>query len=607
MDNFFDDTWEVGRQEHGVLQECKHTVSNHISPSSSSTIKPSKAEHFNDSPQSLSTNINAFLLSSTTSPSSATSSSILSEKFGSYSPSLPMFTNRPTSSHPVPKELSSNQPNPTNIPTKDTTRMNQKTTRMIIKDDFISLTYNGSMLVFTLDPCDLKPLPTGPVEISRMRKRRIICRPKPDDFNPCEDLLGSLVLRVCTWFISVSAVTGNLITLVVILLNRRKVSNHKLLMCTLALSSFCMGLYLFILAVIDAKTSGEYRKYVKEWQHGVGCKVAGFLSIFSTEVSVFILNIITLERYYTILFPLHQNKWMTVKQTTVLLVLSFFVAVILAALPLIGISSYTKVAICLPFDVTTPSSKAYVTFLLVSNGACFFTVLFAYMKMYLNIQHTARATFAELNVAKKMAVIVLTNFACWAPIAVFSIIAIYGEPLIDVPTSKFLMVFVLPINALTNPFLYFLITKRFRHDLRTVFDRCRICASSPCSRQRRESFRTSITRTTHRTRSRSSSGNSLISMFRRPPGKTSTDYQSSTPRHSLPRGSADRRSSILQRSVTYISGQKTRRESYVMAAKNRIHLEDVENIDDNMTFVDCWQNEQNTKNYDIRTLYESAC
>lgn len=692
VENVFDDTWEVGRQEHGVLQECKYATD--IAPDlPRSTINPRGTQNSNGSPSNLletpSTSAShitpsptlpkvtlspssKFTNQPTTAVSKIRSSSLanfssshnkissppfdssnlpiklrksvlnISKKSTSFSSSFRNTAKEfetsttqsdkkhasspvtslptPTSHTKLPSIQSTHSLYPTKLPPRFPTRLYRRTTRMHAQNDFLTLSYNDSLLVFTLDPCDLGPLPTGRIEVSQLRKKRVICRPKPDDFNPCEDMFGSMALRVSAWFISVCAAIGNLVTLFVILLNRRKVSNHKLLMCTLAFSSLCMAVYLIILAAVDARTKGNYNKYAQEWQHGIGCKVAGFLSIFSTELSVFTLNIITLERYYTILFPLHQTKWMTVKQTAISLVLSFLAALVLAALPLTGISSYTKVAICLPFDVTSLASKAYVTFLLASNGASFFAVLFAYTKMYLNIQRTARVTFVDLNIARKMAVIVLTNFTCWAPVATFSSIAIYGEPLMDVPTSKFLMVFVFPINALTNPFLYFLITKRFQKDLRTIFDRCRCCAgSSSLRRERTESFiRTSFTRTA-KSRSRSGSGNSVISMFRRSPGRVSTDLQLSTPRHSVPRGSEDRRPSMLQRTVTFLlpilNGRRLSKEDTMacnpkMARKKSYDLAVTNNVlHDNMACLVSDHREDHLNNNECETLnvYESAC
>ena len=645
MDQLSEDVGETGGEKYGALQECKHTEGadtefpemNHLN-GSSLPKKPNLPSMF---PPSLSifTNQSTRLLrkrrklsssssgNHKTTPSQPGPPSNLRPKLhrstrqDAQDPTTPDSSKSfPTSSFAHNTKLSSKHSNhsPTNMSVK-----RRRITRSPIQNDFVSLSYNGSLLLFTLHPCD--PEPAGRIAEVQLRKKRIICRRKADEFNPCEDLLGSLALRVSTWLIAVCATTGNLVTLIVILLNRRKVSNHKLLMCTLAFSSLCMGVYLFILAAVDAGTRGSYNKHAKQWQQGVGCKIAGFLSVFSTELSVLTLNIITLERYYTILFPLHQAKWMTVKQTTISLVLSFFTAFLLAVLPLTGISSYTKVAICLPFDVRSLISKAYVTFLLASNGASFFAVLFAYTKMYLNIQHTARGTFTDLNIAKKMAVIVLTNFLCWAPIAVFSLFAIYGEPLIDVPMSKFLMVFVFPINALTNPFLYFLVTKRFQQDLRTIVDRCPVCVcfagASYSGRGRTESVRTSFTRTSKwRSRSRSSSSaNTLNTIFRRPPRRNSTDNQNIARRLSVSRGVEERHGSMLQRTVTFLLpkskrqnaevdtmfiSKTLRRKSYQIAARNNNILPEERRTCLIPSYHEC---PQNRKKCEIHFVCESAC
>lgn len=466
---------------------------------------------------------------------------------------------------------------------------------------------NNSSNPLTLDPCDVHSLPSGTVPVANTRKKKVVCLPRPDDFNPCEDLLGSVGLRVCTWLVTLFATVGNLVKLLVILLNRRKVSNHKLLMCTLAFSNLCMGLYLLVLASVDLESRGHYNQYAKEWQYGSGCKIAGFLSIFSTELAVFTLIIITLERYYTIVYPLHQNMWMTLRQTVISLVFSVIAAVVLAALPLTNVSSYSKVAICLPFNVENTISKIYVTFLLVSNGAAFFAILFSYIKMYRSIQHSAGASFADLNIAKKIALIVITNFSCWAPVAMFSLIAIYGQPLIDVPTSKFLLVFVFPINAFTNPFLYFLGTKRFKHDLHRLLRHCGLCKTCLSLRYGRRNRTISVRMTTTRTfltsvtrtRTRSNSGLSMISNPRRASSRTSSDLSQSnlTPRNSVPKESV-RRNSLFRGHVSFLlpsglafsdrrhnsfGARAGRRKSYDLAVTvNNVLTDTPRNIQDNI-------------------------
>lgn len=41
---------------------------------------------------------------------------------------------------------------------------------------------------------------------------------------------------------------------------------------------------------------------------GVGCKVAGFLTVFATELSVFTLVVITSERWYTITYAINLTR-----------------------------------------------------------------------------------------------------------------------------------------------------------------------------------------------------------------------------------------------------------------------------------------------------------
>lgn len=45
----------------------------------------------------------------------------------------------------------------------------------------------------------------------------VACSPAPDAFNPCEDIMGSAPLRVLIWIISVLALLGNTIVLLVLL------------------------------------------------------------------------------------------------------------------------------------------------------------------------------------------------------------------------------------------------------------------------------------------------------------------------------------------------------------------------------------------------------
>jgi hypothetical protein len=61
----------------------------------------------------------------------------------------------------------------------------------------------------------------------------------------------------------------------------------------------------------------------------------------------------------------------------------------------------------------------------------------------------------DSTLAKRMMFIILTDFACWFPVIIISILALTGN-LYD-PTKQvyaWIAVFVLPINSSINPLLY---------------------------------------------------------------------------------------------------------------------------------------------------------
>lgn len=97
--------------------------------------------------------------------------------------------------------------------------------------------------------------------------------------------------------------------------------------------------------------------------------------------------------------------------------------------------------------------------------------------MYLSIvSQQTRATINDMTVAKRMALLVFTDFACWAPIAFFGLTAVAGYPLINVTKSKILLVFFYPLNSCANPFLYAILTKQYRRDFFILTSRYGFCS-----------------------------------------------------------------------------------------------------------------------------------
>lgn len=251
----------------------------------------------------------------------------------------------------------------------------------------------------------------------------------------------------------------------VLIFSRSKMDVPRFLVCNLAAADFFMGIYLGFLAVVDASTLGEFRMYAIPWQMSAGCQLAGFLGVLSSELSVYTLAVITLERNYAITHAMHLNKRLSLKHAGYIMACGWSFALVMALLPVFGVSDYRKFAICLPFETTTgPASLTYVVFLMFINGVAFFTLMGCYLKMYCAIRGSQAWNSNDSRIAKRMALLVFTDFICWSPIAFFSLTAAFGLQLISLEQAKVFTVFVLPLNSCCNPFLYAILTKQFKKD-----------------------------------------------------------------------------------------------------------------------------------------------
>ncbi|XP_055900191.1 leucine-rich repeat-containing G-protein coupled receptor 5-like isoform X3 [Biomphalaria glabrata] len=295
-------------------------------------------------------------------------------------------------------------------------------------------------------------------------KAAITCKPMPGPFMPCDDLFGWWSLRCGVWFVFMLALLGNGVVFFVSVTSKSKMDVPRFLICNLAMADFFMGIYLGILAIVDASTLGQFKKYAIQWQMSASCLVAGVLGVLSSELSVFTLTVITLERFYAITHAMQLNKRLSLKHAACIMLGGWLWSFSLAMMPLFGISDYRKFAVCLPFEIEDVISKSYVCFIMVFNGISFFIILSCYLIMYISIRDSQAWNSNDTRVAKRMALLVFTDFLCWAPIAFLSLAAAFGKNLIHLNEAKVLTIFVLPLNSCANPFLYAFFTKQFKRD-----------------------------------------------------------------------------------------------------------------------------------------------
>ncbi|XP_058880813.1 follicle-stimulating hormone receptor isoform X3 [Acipenser ruthenus] len=304
----------------------------------------------------------------------------------------------------------------------------------------------------------------------------VTCSPKPDAFNPCEDIMGYIFLRVLIWFISIMTITGNLVVLVVLLTSRYKLTVPRYLMCNLAFADLCMGIYLLLIASVDIQTQSQYYNYGISWQTGPGCSIAGFFTVFASEFSVYTLTVITLERWHTITYAMQLERKVRLRHVLAIMVGGLVFSFIIALLPILGVSSYMKVSICLPMDIESLVSQSYIVFTLLLNMIAFIAVCVCYVRIYLTVRNpNFISRNSDTRIAKRMAILIFTDFLCMAPISFFAISASLKVPLITVTNSKVLLVLFYPINSCCNPFLYAFFTKTFKRDFFILMSKFGCC------------------------------------------------------------------------------------------------------------------------------------
>ncbi|XP_041453756.1 G-protein coupled receptor GRL101-like [Lytechinus variegatus] len=309
----------------------------------------------------------------------------------------------------------------------------------------------------------------------------------------CGRLYPSVVLRIAGWIIGLTSLVGNL-TALILRVRQEQLTVQTLLIMNLAVADCIMGIYMIVITSVDIYFGNLYFLSAPLWRQSYLCKFSSFLAFLSSECSVFTLAIMTVDRFICILFPFSVYR-LTVKSAGTAMVFLWLVMCILSIIPnlvpadLPGFYGLSDVCVGLPLHAESeeigrlvytverrydkflieyvveehtvrPSwLYAIITFIGV-NMFLFMVILVCYIMMFIQVmrstQSVANAALRnrEIKVARKMAFIVGTDFACWMPIIVMGILTQSG--LVVLPTSLYAwsVIFIIPINSSINPILY---------------------------------------------------------------------------------------------------------------------------------------------------------
>ena len=312
----------------------------------------------------------------------------------------------------------------------------------------------------------------------------------------CDRLLSDRILVVAMWLIGLNAIVGNMF----VLIWKQKHMSYdnrvqSVLLSNLALSDFLMGVYMILIASADIFFGESFPLHSNYWRAGVTCKIAGTLSVLSSEASVLFVTLISLDRFINIKFPYSTRK-LQKRSTVITVVASWIFALALSVtpsalagkdfkfydnshvcigLPLALTEKYTKIDVGqIQFEGTTfgtdssyyePNGYAVGLFyssalFLGFNALCYLLIFGCYIEIVRAVRTTSKQSGRtqdmkeEIRMTTKVAAIVATDFFCWAPIIVLGILVQIKAITLGPHVYAWLVTCVLPINSAINPYLY---------------------------------------------------------------------------------------------------------------------------------------------------------
>ena len=177
------------------------------------------------------------------------------------------------------------------------------------------------------------------------------------------------------------------------------------------------------------------------------------------------LCLITADRVLTLCFPLQTRVHVTKASAMAACGVAWGVGVALATLPLLPPTRhwqfYSQTGVCLPLPITRrlfPGRGYTFAIFIVLNFALFLVIGFGQVFVFRAIRRAAVAVKTqrreqELIIARRLFVVVLSDFCCWFPIGVLGLLAAGGTP-IPSEVNVWAAIFVLPLNSALNPILY---------------------------------------------------------------------------------------------------------------------------------------------------------
>ncbi|GFN81922.1 G-protein coupled receptor grl101-like [Plakobranchus ocellatus] len=326
------------------------------------------------------------------------------------------------------------------------------------------------------------------------------CQAPTDEISSCEDILATEFFRGFLWVVAALTILGNGgVLLYRLVIERRMIASagttgrqtqqlgFSTFITSLAASDLLMGIYLCLIGGADIHYRGRYLWAFSEWTRSGFCSFAGFLCFVSSEVSELTIALVTLDRFMALAFPLAENLHFRPLSARLASLIAWTIGITLAAVPLLPVLDekwnrfYSQNGVCIPLPITRakfPGKNYSFAVFVVFNLSLFVLIALGQVLVFFAVRSNSMKTQKtnkkqdkgkdgrdkeesqrnrqqqqEAAIARKLALVVASDFLCWMPIGLMGLMSRIGLP-ISGQAHVAASVFLLPLNAALNPFLY---------------------------------------------------------------------------------------------------------------------------------------------------------
>ncbi|XP_044837159.1 urotensin-2 receptor-like [Mauremys mutica] len=317
------------------------------------------------------------------------------------------------------------------------------------------------------------------------------CHPKnaTDHANATSEVLADTSDVLVTYFLGcilaamcLVGIVGNIYTLVVVNLSMTFTGSMYMYIVNLALADL---LYLSTIPFVVCTY------FVKDWYFGdVGCRILFSLDLLTMHTSIFILTIMSTERYLAIVKPLDtigRSRHYQRTVTCLVWMVSFLLA--LPTMILIDLRTSDQGGVTKRMCHPTWQMETYKVYLTILFNTCILApglvICYLYIKLARTYWRSQTAVFTtrDMNRCPKQKVlymifsIVLTYWACFIPFWLWQLVTIYYKQPGNLTNTtmiyiNFIVTCLAYSNSCINPFLYTLLSKNYKEYLRSRQKNC---------------------------------------------------------------------------------------------------------------------------------------